>query len=65
MGCGGSKTIKGKKVVAKACDDPSTYVVWDGVHFTQAANKFIYDQIVGGAFSDPPVPLKMACHRKN
>ncbi|KAK4841827.1 hypothetical protein QYF36_011097 [Acer negundo] len=65
MGCGGSKTIKGKKVVAKPCDDPSTYVVWDGVHFTQAANKFIYDQIVGGAFSDPPVPLKMACHRKN
>ncbi|KAK2636596.1 hypothetical protein Ddye_031388 [Dipteronia dyeriana] len=64
-GCGGWKMIKGKKVVAKACDDPSTYVVWDGVHFTQAANKFIYDQIVGGAFSDPPVPLKMACHRKN
>ncbi|KAH7570371.1 hypothetical protein ACOSQ2_018797 [Xanthoceras sorbifolium] len=66
LGCGGSKKINGTDVmVGKACDDPSKYVVWDGVHFTQAANKFIYDQMVGGTFSDPPIPLKMACHRKN
>ncbi|KAJ6689094.1 hypothetical protein OIU85_005495 [Salix viminalis] len=28
----------------------------------QAANKWIFEQVVNGSFSDPPVPLKMACH---
>ncbi|KAK4589164.1 hypothetical protein RGQ29_019954 [Quercus rubra] len=27
-----------------------------------SANKFVFDQISTGAFSDPPIPLKMACH---
>ncbi|TXG56199.1 hypothetical protein EZV62_017512 [Acer yangbiense] len=64
MGCGGYKIVHGKEIsVRKICEHPSEYVIWDGAHFTQAANKFIYDQIVGGTFSDPPLPLKMACHR--
>ena len=46
-----------------SCDDPSVRVVWDGIHYTEAANKFIFEQISTGAFSDPPIPLKMACHR--
>ncbi|GAY42301.1 hypothetical protein CUMW_102490 [Citrus unshiu] len=54
----------GKQVLlGKPCDDPSGYVVWDGVHFTQVANKFIFQQTAGGAYSDPPIPLNMACHR--
>ncbi|KAK4581336.1 hypothetical protein RGQ29_024836 [Quercus rubra] len=28
-----------------------------------AANKYVFDQIVGGSFSDPPIPVKLACHR--
>lgn len=66
LGCGVSVMVNGKPVLmGKPCEDPSKYLVWDGVHFTEAANKFVFDQIVGGSFSDPPVPLKMACHRNN
>lgn len=65
IGCGAKIKHHGKEVlVGKPCKDPSSSVVWDGVHFTQAANKWIFDRIVDGSFSDPPVPLKMACFRK-
>ncbi|XP_031276129.1 alpha-L-fucosidase 3-like [Pistacia vera] len=64
QGCGSTEIVNGTQVVlGKACDKPGEYVVWDGVHFTEAANKFIYNNIVSGAYSDPPVPLDMACHR--
>ncbi|XP_062110439.1 alpha-L-fucosidase 3-like [Humulus lupulus] len=64
IGCGGKKKVHGKEIlVGKACKDPSVWVNWDGVHYTQAGNKGIFDQIVGGAYSDPPIPLNMACHR--
>ncbi|VAH44280.1 unnamed protein product [Triticum turgidum subsp. durum] len=65
VGCGGKVLVKGKWVVlGKSCDDPSRRVSWDGVHFTEAANKFVFDQIVGGGLSDPPVPLRQACRSK-
>ncbi|KAJ4849550.1 Alpha-L-fucosidase 3 [Turnera subulata] len=64
IGCGGKITVHGKEIlVGRACKDPSKWINWDGVHYTQAANKWIFEQIVGGSFSDPPVPLKMACHK--
>ncbi|XP_062165706.1 alpha-L-fucosidase 3-like isoform X2 [Alnus glutinosa] len=63
VGCGGMKTVHGRQVVVgKPCQNPSAWINWDGVHYTQAANKWLFDQIVGGSFSDPPVPLKFACH---
>lgn len=63
--CGSTKMVKGKEIViAKSCEDPSSRISWDGIHFTEAANKWIYSQIADGAFSDPPVQLKMACLRK-
>lgn len=56
--------VNGKEtVLAKSCDDVSLRVNWDGVHFTEAANRWIFQQINGGAFSDPPLPLKFACTR--
>lgn len=64
VGCGGKITVKGKQVlVGKACKDPSVAINWDGVHFTEAANKWIFDRIVDGSYSDPPISLKMACHK--
>eukprot|EP00257_Ricinus_communis_P010302 XP_002530043.2 GDSL esterase/lipase At3g26430 [Ricinus communis] len=64
IGCGGKITVRGKQVlVGKSCDDPSVWINWDGVHYTQAANKWIFEQIVDGSYSDPPIPLKMACQR--
>uniref|UniRef100_A0A0D9X0X8 Uncharacterized protein n=1 Tax=Leersia perrieri TaxID=77586 RepID=A0A0D9X0X8_9ORYZ len=50
-------------LVGKSCEDPSRSVSWDGVHFTEAANKFVVDQIFDGKLSDPPVPLRLACRR--
>ncbi|XP_041027239.1 GDSL esterase/lipase At3g26430-like [Juglans microcarpa x Juglans regia] len=64
LGCGGKIKVHGKEVlVGKPCKDPAAWINWDGVHYTQAANKWVFDQIVGGSFSDPPIPLKQACHR--
>ncbi|CAN1333946.1 GDSL esterase/lipase At3g26430 [Linum perenne] len=63
IGCGGKMKRKdGVTVEAKSCKDPSVYVNWDGVHFTEAANKWIFDQIVDGKFSE--LPLSMACYKK-
>uniref|UniRef100_A0A2N9F541 Esterase n=1 Tax=Fagus sylvatica TaxID=28930 RepID=A0A2N9F541_FAGSY len=61
-GCGETITINGSQIFVGSCERPSIRVNWDGVHYTEAANKFIFDQISTGLFSDPPTPLKMACH---
>ncbi|KAK2399490.1 GDSL esterase/lipase [Trifolium repens] len=62
--CGESIHINGTKHVVGSCKNPSKRVIWDGTHYTEAANKFVFDQISTGAFTDPPIPLNMACHRK-
>ncbi|KAM0961963.1 hypothetical protein ACFX13_021586 [Malus domestica] len=60
--CGAKKMINGTEtLIAKSCDDPTVRINWDGTHFTEAANKWIFQQIVNGSFSDPPNPLKTAC----
>ncbi|KAG8383245.1 hypothetical protein BUALT_Bualt05G0164300 [Buddleja alternifolia] len=62
--CGSKKVINGTEIVlAKSCRDPSVRVSWDGTHFTEAASRWIFDQIVNGSFSDPPVSLEFACNR--
>ncbi|XP_043701606.1 esterase-like [Telopea speciosissima] len=62
--CGGTiNAINGTQIVVGSCENPSVRVNWDGVHYTEAANKWIFDQIVDGNFSNPPVPLNMACHK--
>ncbi|GAB4860818.1 hypothetical protein Ancab_035980 [Ancistrocladus abbreviatus] len=63
VGCGGQITVEGKEILVGSCKDPSTRINWDGVHFTEAGNKWIFDRIVDGSYSDPPIPLKMACRR--
>ncbi|KAL2510296.1 GDSL esterase/lipase [Forsythia ovata] len=62
--CGSKKVVNGKEIIlAKSCRNPSVRINWDGTHFTEAANKWIFDRIVDGSFSDPPFPLNFACHR--
>lgn len=51
------------EVVVGSCEDPSVMISWDGVHYTQAANEWISERIIDGSYSDPPIPLEMACHR--
>ncbi|KAL3835620.1 hypothetical protein ACJIZ3_010356 [Penstemon smallii] len=62
--CGTKSVVNGTEIVlAKSCSDPSVRISWDGTHFTEAANKWIFDQIVDGSFSYPRIPLKFACNR--
>ncbi|OVA20579.1 Lipase [Macleaya cordata] len=64
-GCGTKKRVNGTEIlIGRSCKDPSVRINWDGVHYTEAANKFVFDRIVDGSFSDPPIPLNMACHRQ-
>ncbi|CAI0395353.1 unnamed protein product [Linum tenue] len=49
-----SRTVDGSTVTANPCDDTSEYVNWDGIHYTEAANRFVSQQVLSGNFSDPP-----------
>ncbi|XP_058739424.1 GDSL esterase/lipase At5g14450-like [Vicia villosa] len=59
--CGNKATINGKEIVPKSCKDPSKYISWDGVHYTEAANKWVANRILNGSFSDPPLPITHSC----
>lgn len=48
-------------MAASACDDPQNYVSWDGIHFTEAANKIVTRAILNGSIFDPPFPLHKHC----
>lgn len=60
--CGQRANVNGTEVFGGSCEDPSSYVSWDGVHYTDAANHLIAAQIINGSYSDPPVPIKRSCH---
>lgn len=62
-GCGSKIVINGTETRVKSCEDPSRRVNWDGIHFTEAANKWIFERIADGSFSDPPISLESACIR--
>ncbi|KAL9997007.1 putative GDSL lipase/esterase, SGNH hydrolase superfamily [Helianthus debilis subsp. tardiflorus] len=47
--------------VLKACANPLEYISWDGVHHTEAANKWVASHIQDGAVSAPKTPLTEAC----
>ncbi|BBN15767.1 protein MpFUT [Marchantia polymorpha subsp. ruderalis] len=57
VNCGLSNVIDGVNLTAVKCDDPNQYLVWDGVHNTDAANKYLANQFFGGSYFDPPFPV--------
>ncbi|GMI70298.1 hypothetical protein like AT3G26430 [Hibiscus trionum] len=59
--CGETINVNGTYITVGSCEDPSIRVSWDGSHFTEAANRFAFDRVSTGDFSDPPIPLKLAC----
>ncbi|KAL9231254.1 hypothetical protein vseg_006505 [Gypsophila vaccaria] len=46
---------------ASACSDPSQAVLWDGVHYTEAANAVIASKIMSAEYSKPSIKLKSFC----
>ena len=61
--CGNKLKINGTEIYAGSCEDPSKYISWDGVHYSDAVNHWIANHIINGSYSDPPVPMKHACHK--
>ncbi|XP_060195993.1 GDSL esterase/lipase At5g14450 [Lycium barbarum] len=62
--CGQKGIVRGAEVFGGACANPSGYISWDGVHYSQAANHWIANHILNGSFSDPPIPITHACHKR-
>ncbi|KAI5654084.1 hypothetical protein M9H77_31271 [Catharanthus roseus] len=60
--CGKEANINGTKIFTGSCGKPSSVISWDGVHYTDAANRWIATRIADGSLSDPPVPISRACH---
>ncbi|KAL6978248.1 hypothetical protein U1Q18_041040 [Sarracenia purpurea var. burkii] len=58
------KEKRNRTVVDVSCPNPSKFISWDGVHYTEAANQWLAKAILNGSFSDPPLPITQACHRQ-
>ncbi|KAI3795459.1 hypothetical protein L1987_38114 [Smallanthus sonchifolius] len=56
-GCGGpynyNDSLKCGDVSTTLCDEPDTYVSWDGVHFSEAAYKLISKSLFQGPYTIP------------
>jgi hypothetical protein len=63
VGCGGTITVNGSQIFVGSCESPSVRVNWDGeVTTPRLLTSLFSTKFQLGAFSDPPIPLKMACH---
>lgn len=61
-GCGSKMKVNGTEIlIGKSCKHPNKRVNWDGVHYTEAANRWVFDKISTGAFSNPPRFLDNSC----
>ncbi|GJY70299.1 GDSL esterase/lipase-like protein, partial [Tanacetum coccineum] len=63
--CGNSVTVNGTTVLSDACTNPETYVSWDGIHMTEAANLWVANHVLNGSLSDPPIPVTHACYKQD
>ncbi|XP_039138639.1 LOW QUALITY PROTEIN: GDSL esterase/lipase ACHE-like [Dioscorea cayenensis subsp. rotundata] len=51
----------GDKRIVKACSYPDKSIIWDGAHYTETANKWVFNEIATGKYSHPSLPLSQAC----
>ncbi|KAK4483181.1 hypothetical protein RD792_010361 [Penstemon davidsonii] len=62
--CGNKGNVNGSEIFGGSCTNPSNAISWDGVHYTEAANKWIMNRILNGSLSDPPIGITRACHKQ-
>ncbi|KAG6543828.1 hypothetical protein Mapa_014668 [Marchantia paleacea] len=56
--CGESGIVDGGLyLVSQTCPNPANYTIWDGYHYTEAANRYFARQILSGRYFDPPFSL--------
>ena len=61
--CGGggpynvNTSVKCGDPSVSACDDPSKYVSWDGVHLTEAAYRWITNGLLEGPYTIPQISI--------
>lgn len=55
--------MNGTELYGTSCKKPEEYLSWDGIHYSEAANKLVADHILDGSFSDPSIALSEACHK--
>lgn len=60
LNCGKREVVNGT-VYGNLCAHPWKHVSWDGIHYSEAANKWVASRILSGSFSNPPVPINEAC----
>ena len=51
----------GNYVLSPPCPNTKEYIIFDGMHYTEAANQIVANRIMDGSLSDPPVPITEAC----
>lgn len=61
--CGNKGKVNDSVVYGASCKDPSVFISWDGVHYSQAANQWVADHTQNGSLTDPPIPVTQACRR--
>ncbi|KAL2611994.1 hypothetical protein R1flu_023686 [Riccia fluitans] len=62
VACGMSQVINNETVASTTCEEPSEYIIWDGVHTTEAANKYIAKQFFSGKYFYPRFDKLMSCN---
>lgn len=45
--------VKCGNPLVSVCDDPTSFVNWDGIHYTEATYKLIFESIIEGSNSYP------------
>lgn len=61
--CGNKGNVNNTEVFGASCSNPQSYVSWDGVHYSEAANKWFANHVLNGSLSDPPTPISQACYK--
>ncbi|TYJ96437.1 GDSL esterase/lipase [Cucumis melo var. makuwa] len=46
----------------EVCNEDSKFISWDGIHYSEAANKIVASKVLSTAYSTPPLPFDFFCH---